>query len=107
MSHKIKKFNQFLTESKNQKIMEDFNLNLKDELTNKFEEFENKFKTDPEVIELVDKLKDKFETFYNETFTQDEIESDEYDELTNEYYHRLRDDLDPDDATIFQVMWFK
>lgn len=78
----------------------------KEELIEKLNEFENKFERDPEVIELLNKLKEKFDSKFNETFSSEEIESDEFDEMNNEYYYALREN-DPDDTSIFQVMWFK
>jgi hypothetical protein len=78
----------------------------KEELIEKLNELEYGFERDPEVIELVNKLKEKFDSKFNETFSSEEIESEEFDEITQEYYYVLREN-DPDDASIFQVMWFK
>ena len=80
---------------------------MKEELIDKLNELENQFLNDPEVIELTSKLKEKFDVMYNKTFTEEETNSDEFDEMSQEYYYCLRDDNDPDDTTIFQVMWFK
>ena len=78
----------------------------KAELIDKFDELDIKFNKDPEVIEMVEKLKKKFDTLFDETFTEEDVHSDEFDEMSEEYYCSLRE-CDPDDATIFQVMWFK
>ena len=80
---------------------------MKEELVDKLNELENQFLNDPDVIELTSKLKEKFDVMYNKTFTEEETNSDEFDEMSQEYYYCLRDDNDPDDTTIFQVMWFK
>jgi hypothetical protein len=78
----------------------------KEELIDKLNELENRFLRDPEVIEMTEKLKMKFDTLFNESFTKEEVASGEFDEMNEEYYSALRED-DPDDSTIFQVMWFK
>ena len=80
---------------------------MKEELIDKLNELENQFLNDPDVIELTSKLKEKFYVMYNKTFTEEETNSDEFDEMSQEYYYCLREDNDPDDTTIFQVMWFK
>ena len=77
-----------------------------EELIEKLIELENRFCGDSEVKQIVETLKAKFDTLFNETFTQEEIESDEFDQLVEEYYSMLREN-DPDDANVFQVMWFK
>lgn len=78
----------------------------KEELIEKLNELENRFLLDPEVIELTSKLKERFDTMLNETFTNKEVASDQFEEMSEEYYYELRE-CDPDDASIFQVMWFK
>jgi hypothetical protein len=78
----------------------------KEELIEKLNDLENRFCEDAEVSEMVEKLKSKFNTLFNEVFTQEEIHSDEFDEVCEEYYSALREN-DPDDTTIFQVVWFK
>ena len=78
----------------------------KEELIEKLNELENRFCDDVEVNQMIEKLKDMYDTLFNETFTQEEVESDEFDEMSEEYYSALREN-DPDDATIFQVVWFK
>ena len=80
---------------------------MKEELIDKLNELENQFLNDTDVIELTSKLKEKFYVMYNKTFTEEETNSDEFDEMSQEYYYCLREDNDPDDTTIFQVMWFK
>jgi len=82
------------------------NAKKKEKLIDKLNELENRFSDDPEVIELTSKLKEIFDTMYNETFTNKETVSEEFDEMSEEYYSALREN-DPDDTTIFQVMWFK
>lgn len=77
-----------------------------EELIEKLNELENRFCGDSEVKQIVETLKAKFDTLFNETFTQEEIESDEFDQMVEEYYSMLREN-DPDDANVFQVMWFK
>ena len=78
----------------------------KEELIEKLNELENRFYNDVEVNGMIEKLKEKFDTLFEETFTKEEVESDDFNEMGEEYYSALRED-DPDNATIFQVMWFK
>jgi hypothetical protein len=78
----------------------------KEELIEKLNELENRFYNDVEVNGMIEKLKEKFDTLFEETFTKEEVESDDFDEMGEEYYSALRED-DPDNATVFQVMWFK
>ena len=78
----------------------------KEELIEKLNELENRFYNDVEVNGMIGKLKEKFDTLFEETFTKEEVESDDFDEMGEEYYSALRED-DPDNATVFQVMWFK
>jgi|LakMenEpi03Aug12_release.lakeMendotaPanAssembly.Ray.scaffolds.fasta_scaffold3584740_1 hypothetical protein len=78
----------------------------KEELIEKLNELENRFNNDVEVNGMIEKLKEKFDTLFEETFTKEEVESDDFDEMGEEYYSALRED-DPDNATVFQVMWFK
>ena len=78
----------------------------KEELIGKLNELENRFYNDVEVNGMIEKLKEKFDTLFEETFTKEEVESDDFDEMGEEYYSALRED-DPDNATVFQVMWFK
>jgi predicted transcriptional regulator YdeE len=78
----------------------------KEELIEKLNELENRFYNDVEVNGMIEKLKEKFDTLFEETFTKEEVESDDFDEMGEEYYSDLCED-DPDNATVFQVMWFK
>ena len=78
----------------------------KEELIEKLNELENRFYNDVEVNGMIEKLKEKFDTLFEETFTKEEVASDDFDEMGEEYYSALRED-DPDNATVFQVMWFK
>ena len=78
----------------------------KEELIEKLNELENRFYNDVEVNGMIEKLKEKFDTLFEETFTKEEVESDDFNEMGEEYYSDLRED-DPDNATVFQVMWFK
>ena len=78
----------------------------KEELIEKLMELENRFCADVEVNDAIKKLKERFDAHFNEAFTQEEIGSDEFDEMCEGYYSELRE-CDPDDASIFQVLWFK
>lgn len=78
-----------------------------EELKDKLMELENQFLQDEEVIQLTQRLKERFDQLFGDKFTGDEVESSEFDQMSQEYYYDMRDGNDPDDFTIFQVMWFK
>jgi uncharacterized protein YfkK (UPF0435 family) len=78
----------------------------KEELIEKLLLLEDKFENDEEVKSLIQKLENRFNVLQDEVFTPDDYESDEYPDMIEGYYLDLREN-DPDDASIFQVLWFK
>ena len=68
-------------------------------------EIKEKFSTDPEVIELIAKLKSKVKELESTTFSEEEKESDEFEEMNDMFYQQMRE-LDPDDFEIFDVIWW-
>ncbi len=78
----------------------------KEELIEKLHLLEEKFENDEEVRSLIEKLESRFNTLEGEVFTDEDFGSDEFSDMIEEYYSELREN-DPDDASIFQVLWFK
>ena len=78
----------------------------KEELMEKLHLLEERFENDEEVRSLIEKLENRFNTLEGEVFTDEDFGSDEFSDMIEEYYSQLREN-DPDDASIFQVLWFK
>lgn len=81
-------------------------MTTKEELIEKLHLLEEKFENDEEVRSLIEKLESRFNTLEGEVFTDKDFGSDEFSDMIEEYYSQLREN-DPDDASIFQVLWFK
>ena len=75
-------------------------------LEEKFMDLMGRFDGDPVVKDLIEKLHERYQELETGTFTDEEYESEEFDEMRERYYSGLRES-DPDEASIFQVMWFK
>lgn len=80
-------------------------MKTKEELIEQLSAFEEAFNEDKEVKALMAKLKGRFETLESEFFTGEDFGLDEFSDMTEEYYSTLREN-DPDDASLFQVLWF-
>jgi hypothetical protein len=78
----------------------------KEQLIEKLVLLEEKFENDEEVKSLIEKLENRFNTLEGEVFTDEDFGSDEFSDMIEEYYSQLREN-DPDDASIFQALWFK
>ena len=81
-------------------------MTTKEELIEKLHLLEEKFDNDEEVRSLIEKLESRFNTLEGEVFTDEDFGSDEFSDMIEEYYSELKEN-DPDDASIFQVLWFK
>lgn len=81
-------------------------MTTKEELIEKLLLLEEKFENDEEVRSLIEKLENRFNTLQDEVFTAEDYESDEYSDMCEGYYLDLREN-DPDETSIFQVLWFK
>ena len=81
-------------------------MTTKEELIEKLLLLEEKFENDEEVRSLIEKLENRVNTLEGEVFTDEDFGSDEFSDMIEEYYSQLREN-DPDDASIFQVLWFK
>jgi hypothetical protein len=75
-----------------------------EELRNKLESFRNKFNSDEEALAIIGNLFKRFDEIQEEFFTNEDGESYEFDLMCEEYYSEMREE-DPDDMTIFNVMW--
>ena len=73
---------------------------LIDELSGMREEFNQ----DPEVMELIFKLKSKLKQLESETFSKKELESEEFVEMCDMFYHQCRE-LKPDEVEVFDILW--
>lgn len=67
-------------------------------------EVREKFYQDPEVIESINKLKSKLKELESNSFTEEEMESDEFVEMSDMAYLQLRES-DPDEFEIFDILW--
>ena len=81
-------------------------MTTKEQLIEKLVLLEEKFENDEEVKSLIEKLENRFNTLEGEVFTDEDFGSDEFSDMIEEYYLQLREN-DPDDASIFQALWFK
>ena len=66
-------------------------------------EMREKFNQDPEVIESINKLKSKLKELESNSFTEEEMESEEFVEMLDMNYLQLRES-DPDEFEIFDVL---
>ena len=71
-----------------------------------FDEFKEEFLNDPTVKELIQKLGEKFEEGFKKHIL-DQMDDEEINDGVDAIYHLMRDDMDPDDYTIFDVLLFK
>lgn len=78
----------------------------KEELIEKLLLLEEKFNNDEEIRSLIEKLESRFNTIEGEVFTDEDFGSDEFSDMVEEYYSEIKEN-DPDEASIFQVLWFK
>jgi hypothetical protein len=80
-------------------------MKTKEELIEQLSAFEEAFNEDKEVKALMGKLKERFETLESQFFTGEDFGLEEFGDMAEEYYSSLREN-DPDDASLFQVLWF-
>jgi hypothetical protein len=76
----------------------------------KFSEFKEKFLNDPKVKSLMLELSNEFEKVFKEdiidTWTQEEEDDENIEESIETIYSLSRDDMDPEDFTIFEILLF-
>jgi hypothetical protein len=75
------------------------------EMMEKVADFNTKFEEDPKVCKLIEELETRYKELFNESFSPEDVVSDEFDQLTNDYYE-MRKESDPDEVSIFDVLWF-
>ena len=72
----------------------------------KFSEFKEKFLNDPKVESLMLELSKEFEKRFKEEII-DQLDEEEVYESIETIYSLSRDDIDPEDFTIFEIFLFK
>jgi uncharacterized coiled-coil DUF342 family protein len=75
------------------------------EMMEKVANFNTKFNKDPKVRELIEELETRYKELFNESFSPEEVVSDEFDEMANDYYE-MGKESDPDEVDIFDVLWY-
>ena len=72
----------------------------------KFSEFKEKFLNDAKVYSLMLELRAEFEKRFKEEII-DQLDEEEVYESIETIYSLSRDDMDPEDFTIFEIFLFK
>ena len=72
----------------------------------KFSEFKEKFLNDTKVYSLMLELRAEFEKRFKEEII-DQLDEEEVYESIETIYSLTRDDMDPEDFTIFEIFLFK
>lgn len=70
----------------------------------KFDQFKSNFDKDPKIQGLIRELKAKTAALHSASFTPEELESEEYDDLIRGVDAELRE-CDPDEFTIFDILF--
>ena len=76
----------------------------------KFDQFKEKFLNDPETIALMDQLSKKFNDDFKKEIIDELDEEEIYESLDIIYtylYGKCREDIGPNDFTIFDIFLFK
>lgn len=71
----------------------------------KFSEFKENFLNDPKVYSLMMELSKEFEKRFKEEII-DQLDEEEVYESIETIYSLSRDDMDPEDFTIFEILLF-
>ena len=71
----------------------------------KFSEFKEKFLNNPNVISLMEQLSKEFKKGFKEEII-DQLDEEEVYESIETIYSLSRDDMDPEDFTIFEIFLF-
>jgi hypothetical protein len=71
----------------------------------KFDDFKEEFLNDPKVWTLLSQLKGIFEEGFKKHIL-DQMDDEEINDGVDAIYHLMKDDMDPDDYTIFDVLLF-
>jgi hypothetical protein len=79
---------------------------MKEELIEKLLEFKEKFQKDEKSLALISELEKRYSEIQDEFFTEEDFESEEFDEVNEEYWSEVKES-DVDEREIFEVLWFK
>jgi hypothetical protein len=71
----------------------------------KFDDFKEEFLNDPKVWTLLSQLKGIFEEGFKKHIL-DQMDDEEINDSVDTIYHLMKDDMNPEDYTIFDVFLF-
>ena len=77
-----------------------------EEMQNKIANLTKTFNNDEKAKGLIEELKARFNELLNAEFTADDFGTDEFSEASEDYFTMCRDG-EPDEMTIFDILWFK
>ncbi len=76
------------------------------EMHEKLEKLQEDFRNDQKAQDLITQLKTRFNELQEQVFTSEDFESNEFNEMNEEYYSVVREG-DVDDMELFDFFWFK
>ena len=76
------------------------------EMHEKLEKLQGDFRNDQKAQDLITQLKTRFNELQEQVFTSEDFESNEFNEMNEEYYSVVREG-DVDDMELFDFFWFK
>ena len=76
------------------------------EMHEKLEKLQGDFRNDQKAQDLITQLKTRFNELQEQVFTLEDFESNEFNEMNEEYYSVVREG-DVDDMELFDFFWFK
>jgi hypothetical protein len=76
------------------------------EMHEKLEKLQEDFRKDQKAQDLITQLKTRFNELQEQVFTSEDFESNEFNEMNEEYYSVVREG-DVDDMELFDFFWFK
>jgi len=76
------------------------------EMHEKLEKLQEDFRKDQKAQDLITQLKTRFNELQEQVFTSEDFESNEFNEMNEEYYSVVREG-DVDAMELFDFFWFK
>ena len=76
------------------------------EMHEKLEKLQEDFRKDQKAQDLITQLATRFNELQEQVFTSEDFESNEFNEMNEEYYSVVREG-DVDDMELFDFFWFK
>ena len=76
------------------------------EMHEKLEKLQEDFRNDQKAQDLITQLATRFNELQEQVFTSEDFESNEFDQMNEEYYSVVREG-DVDDMELFDFFWFK